>query len=438
MMRNLFLSVAAVATLQVAALSGSWRGELDLKVARLPLVMNFADGGCTLDSPAQGAKGIPAEVVFSSADSVAVDVPAIGAAFRGHVAEREIRGTFSQGGMQLPLVLVPETPVDERRPQTPRAPFPYQTKDTVFRSADGTELAATLAVPENPVAAVVMITGSGPQNRDEELFEHKPFAVIADRLAREGVASLRYDDRGVGASKGDFAASDIDTFRADASAALACARKAFPALPVGIIGHSEGGTIALMLAADGEPDFVVSLAGMAVTGKETILDQNRRSLEGAGFTAAQVADALKVLDFAFTAIVDGEERPDVDAYMAANSISLPQPLVASLHQGLADAHTAYFRKLLALNPAEFMGRISCPVLALNGTLDTQVDATRNLTAIAQSVPGSQTRVYPGLNHLLQPAKTGHFSEYGEIRQTIAESVLADIAAFCKKHGALSD
>ncbi|MCX4331664.1 MAG: alpha/beta fold hydrolase [Muribaculaceae bacterium] len=433
-MKKMLSAVAAVAlaALHGGAVTGSWRGNLDLNVAKLPLVFNFGDqGGCTLDSPAQGAKGIPVEVVFSSADSIALDLPAIGATFRGRVTPDSIRGFFSQGGMLLPLLLEPETPVDERRPQTPRGPFPYETVDTVFCSADGTELAATLTLPSRPVAVAVMVTGSGPQNRDEELFEHKPFAVIADRLARAGVATLRYDDRGTGASKGDFAAADIDTFRADASAALACARTAFPQLPAGVIGHSEGGTIALMLAADGECDFVVSMAGMAVSGKETVMAQNRRSLRAGGFTDTQVADAVKILDFVFTGIMETGSAPDVDSFMAANGIELPRRLVDALKQGLESAPLTYFRKMLSLEPAGFIGRIACPVLALNGTLDTQVDAVDNLALIARKIPSAKTRVYPGLNHLFQPATTGSVDEYGDIRVTISEDVLADIAAFCK-------
>lgn len=423
---------AAFAVLQCGAVTGSWRGNLDLNVAKLPLVFIFGDdGGCTLDSPAQGAKGIPVEVVFSSADSIALDIPAIGAAFRGRVMPAGISGLFSQGGMRLPLLLEPETPVDERRPQTPRGPFPYQTADTVFCSADGTELAATLTLPFNPVAVAVMVTGSGPQNRDEELFEHKPFAVIADRLARAGVATLRYDDRGTAASKGDFAAADIDMFKADASAALACARMVFPQLPAGVIGHSEGGTIALMLAADGECDFVVSMAGMVVGGKQTIMAQNRRSLRSVGFTDAQVADALRILDFVFTGIVENGSAPDVDSFVAANGIELPRHLIDALKQGLESTQTTYFRKLLSLEPGGFIGSITCPVLALNGTLDTQVDAVDNLALIARKIPSAKTRVYPGLNHLFQPATTGSVSEYGDIRVTISEDVLSDIAAFCK-------
>lgn len=433
------LALAALCLpLGALALDGSWRGELNLNVAKLPLVFNFSDGGaCTLDSPAQGAKGIPAEVVFSSADSLAVDIPAIGATFRGRVAADEIRGVFLQGAGSFPLVLMPEAPIAERRPQTPKPPFPYQAVDTVFRSADGTKLAGTLVVPDGAakgVPAVVMITGSGPQNRDEELFEHRPFAVIADALARRGIASFRYDDRGTAASEGNFMTADIDTLTADASAALRFLRTFGVVGKAGLLGHSEGGTIALRLAAAGEPDFVVSMAGMAVKGKDAILDQNRRSLEKSGITGVRQDDVMKLLDYIFDGIIAGR-RPsasDCDAYVATHNLDVPPYLMQSLLGNLRSAPGEPFRKLLALDFSETLTRIKCPVLALNGTLDTQVAAAANLGVIKTAVASAKVREYPGLNHLFQHARTGDIAEYDEITETIAPEVLEEITAFIEQ------
>lgn len=418
-----------------AVLTGSWRGELDVNGARLPLVFNFSGEECTLDSPAQGAKGIPARVSYMSADSVALSIPAIGAAFSGRVAHEEISGMFAQGAYALPLQLHPEAPVDERRPQTPRPPFPYTATDTTFCSADGTLLAGTLTLPRGGAhVAVVMVTGSGPQNRDEELFDHKPFAVIADYLARNGIASLRYDDRGVGASAGNFAASGINEFRADASAALAFMRSLGVARSVGVLGHSEGGSIAMLMAADGEPDFIISLAGMAVSGKETVMAQNRHSLVSAGLPEAQVNALLALLDHGFDRIVDGSgfTPADARAYAEANGLDVPPALMQTLEQQLAAVGSENFRQILALHPAEKLAAVECPVLALNGTLDTQVDATANLAAIAAGAPIAKTIAFPGLNHLFQHAESGEVSEYERITETISPDVLRAIVNFLQK------
>lgn len=428
-------SVACVAV-SAMAIDGSWRGELSLGPAKLPLVFHFTtvDGvtTATVDSPNQGVKGLASEVVYCSIDSVAVDIPSIGAALRGHIDDDSISATFSQRGFILPITLTPELSLVERRPQTPVPPFPYTMVDTTFTAPDGVVLAATLTLPESASAdtpVVVMVTGSGPQNRDEELFEHRPFAVIADRLARAGIASLRYDDRGTAKSGGDFASSTTMTFKDDAASALDFARSFAPAAKVGILGHSEGGTIALLLAAEGKSDFVVSLAGMTAGGKETLIEQNRRALDKAGITGTQVADALRLLDAAFNHIVSGAEgRFDADAYVAANNLEVPAPVVASVRAN-AQTDSPYLRGMLSLRPADVLASVHCPVLAVNGSLDTQVSARPNLALVRELVSNARVKEYPGLNHLLQHAVTGDVAEYGTITETIAPEVLDDICDF---------
>lgn len=206
-------------------LKGAWRGELDLGRTKLPLVLRFSESEagetrCTLDSPSQGARGIEMAVELCTADSVALSCEALRARFTGRVMGCLIRGRFEQQGAKLPLNLVPEIVIGERRPQTPKPPYPFSVVDTVFTAADGAVMSATLCMPAEAegtaVPAVVMVTGSGPQNRDEELMDHRPFAVIADYLARRGIASLRYDDRGTGRSTGDFASATTYTFKDDA------------------------------------------------------------------------------------------------------------------------------------------------------------------------------------------------------------------------------
>ncbi|MDE6324419.1 MAG: CocE/NonD family hydrolase [Paramuribaculum sp.] len=431
-----FLSVFLPA--RGGALTGAWRGSLELGPAKLPLVFNFTDGEgggilCSLDSPQQGAYGIAAKVVFSDGDSLAVEVPGIRASYSGRIGRSEITGVFSQSGRSFPLSLSRELPIEERRPQTPRAPFPYSVTDSFFVSADGVRLAGTVVVPagglRKDVPMVVMVTGSGPQNRDEELFEHRPFAVIADYLGRRGIASFRYDDRGTGASGGVFATSDIDDFAMDAEAALEFARSLNPEGRTGFLGHSEGGTIALMLGAKGVPDFVVSLAGMAVKGRDLLLEQNRHSLSRReGLTDTQKEEILLLVDHVFASIEDGCGLTDgeIDDYIAGHCRSVSPAVVAQVKNSI---RSDYFRKFVALNPPLWLKDIRKPVFALNGSLDTQVRAKANLMKIKESVVGSRVKEYEGLNHLFQHAQSGEMTEYGDIAETISEEVLKDVAEF---------
>ncbi|MDE5800444.1 MAG: CocE/NonD family hydrolase [Paramuribaculum sp.] len=445
LIKTIFLAWLLIASAPMAnALTGSWRGELVLGPNKLPLVFNFSEDGrgvtqCTFDSPNQGAKGIPTMVLYCSADSVWVACSQIGASYGGRIADGTITGTFSQGGYSFPLVLKPETPIDERRPQTPRPPYPYTTIDTAFTAPDGAVMSATLTLPADVtkgtrVPAVVMVTGSGPQNRDEELFEHKPFAVIADYLARNGIASLRYDDRGTAKSGGDFASSTIYTFKDDAAAAIGLLRSLPEVGSVGVIGHSEGGTIAFMLGAEGAPDFIVSLGGMAVSGKETILSQNAHSLARAGITGAEQANCLRLLGLVFDEMADqyrrGVSQPvDVDSIATAEGIVVNPALMASLRASQG-SRSDWYDAFLGLDARRYLEQTKCPVLAVNGGKDTQVSPA-NLDVVKALVPEAQTLLLPELNHLLQHATTGEMDEYGEIRETISPEALAAMAAFIK-------
>lgn len=433
----------------VCALEGRWRGNLSVQQTRLPLVFAFsrsandAAPSCTLDSPLQGVTGMAATVTHCSPDSIAIEIPSIRASFRGKITPAEISGTFSQSGLSLPLTLTPEPSLSERRPQTPRPPFPYSVTDTVFPAADGVLLAGTLVMPLSPAKgnpAVVMISGSGPQNRDEELFDHRPFAVIADFLARNGIASFRYDDRGTAQSGGDFSATDLEQLRSDAAAALTFARSLLPPRSaVGLLGHSEGATLALMLAAEGKAAFVVSLAAATVKGKDLLLEQNARALRKLPLTPGQTADALRLISLTFDDIIAGKDYADIplDRYISNSNLDITPTLLASLRQNLAaTSGTTYFRQLLSLDPSAWIGKIKCEVLALNGTLDSQVNCQENLQTLRANLPGVTAIAYPGLNHLFQHAQTGEITEYADISETISPRVLSDITAFilslCKK------
>lgn len=424
------------------ALKGTWRGKLVVGQAELSLVFNFSENAegkteCTLDSPLQGAKGIPTIVTLCTADSVAIECRTIGASFSGSIADGKISGKFAQRGMSFLLILEQEEPLEERRPQTPKPPFPYTIIDTVFTAPDGARLSATLTLPaewkNKKVPAVVMVTGSGQQNRDEELFEHKPFAVIADYLARRGVAALRYDDRGTGKSTGDFLKGTTYVFKDDAKSGIEFLRKFKGIKSVGVLGHSEGGTIAFLLGGEKLPDFIISLAGMAVSGKEILMQQNIRSLEQAGITGKDKENSVALISLLFDIMAEQGRKGIVtqintDSVAKANSIDIPVAIMASL-RALQKVRTPWFDTILTVNPRESLSKIACAVLAINGDKDTQVDAESNLAVIKELVPKAVVKKMPSLNHLMQHATTGEVSEYGEIRETISPEVLKMILDF---------
>lgn len=462
----LFLFAALCGATPAAALSGTWGGALEIGATRLPLLFHFseaADGttSATMDSPKQNATGIPLNVLLCSADSLSVECNAIRASYTASVMEGKIVGTFSQNGFKLPLTLEPvaneskpednvsssaemasPTNVSEEnqlssRPQTPVPPFPYVATDTVFQAADGTLLAGTITLPTETSAEgmpmVVMVTGSGPQNRDEEIFGHRPFAVLADYLARHGIASFRYDDRGVGKSQGDFPKADIPLLQSDAESALRFARTLPGVGRCGLLGHSEGGTLAFMTAATAAPDFIISLAGMAVPGKQLLLAQNAHALSMAGFSADECAPALRLIEILFDRICNQQSANssaplDINAICRENALDVPPIILQSLRQNMLHRNS-YFDSLVSLNPAEYLRKVKCPLLAINGTLDTQVDASANLAVIARELPSAKICHMEGLNHLMQPATTGEVDEYASISQTISPAVLRLIADF---------
>ncbi len=416
----LFILTAAGANAQ----EGTWKGELDIQGIKLPLVFHFAADGCTLDSPSQGVKGIKAEKTALADSKIRVTVSAIGAAFEGTNHTDSICGTFRQNGISLPLTLMPGT-IEAERPQTPMPPFPYQEEQVSFTSGEFT-LHGTLTLPEDytkDTPVVLMVTGSGQQNRDEELFGHKPFAVIADALARQGIASLRYDDRGYGDKSVKFLTYTTDDFKQDAEAGLRLLRTRFG--KVGVLGHSEGGTIALMLAAEHKTDFAVSLAGMAVSGSETLLMQNRLMLSSMGLPADMVNDYCNTLERAFASLKEGKELDRIKLGTVAATL---QPV---FDKAMEQLHTPYIQHFLTLDISTQLPLIECPVLAVNGKKDTQVDCDANLTALAKGLTNSKhtIRAMEDLNHLLQHCTTGNVVEYQQIKETISPEVLETIAAW---------
>ena len=306
------------------------------------------------------------------------------------------------------------------RPQTPVGPFPYTEEEVTFTNGEA-QLAGTLVLPEGftrKTPVLIMVTGSGQEDRNEEIFEHKPFAVIADALARAGVATLRYDDRGVGGSTGDVLEATTIDFKDDALAGIKLLRERFD--KVGVIGHSEGGTIALMLAAEGQADFIISLAGMAVSGIETIVRQSRVALESAGYPEETLDIFCKAVQEACEVRVHGGRMPFPD------ELNLPDELKQSYQQVITQIQIPWMRKFLTLDMRPLLGGIQCPVLALNGTKDIQVEYESNLGALRSGLPANpknRIEAIEGVNHLFQHCTTGAIAEYRNIEETIAPEVL---------------
>lgn len=292
------------------------------------------------------------------------------------------------------IAMMAITAAAQNRPQTPQPPFPYQTEEVTFTNteADAT-FAGTLTVPANAKCVLLMVTGSGLQNRDEEIFGHKPFAVIADCLAHNGIATLRYDDRGFGESKGGNPAyATTQDFADDAAAGIAWLRQSGRFQQVGILGHSEGGTIAFMLGGKGLVDFIVSLAGTTVSGDSILLEQNR----------ALYGELVKDLT-----IDDIRNNPQIK--------QIP-----------------WYQFFVTYNPQDDIASITCPVMAVNGEKDIQVPAAMNLNALRRTLPANKHHLiksYPDLNHLFQHCETGMPDEYEAIEETFSEDVLNDIATW---------
>ena len=401
------------------AQTGTWSGKLDVLGTRLSLVFNLDGDQPTMDSPDQGVKGLAAQVERGMEGMIIIKVPSLAISYEGQWQENKIVGTFNQMNVSLPLIL---TPGEDKpnRPQTPVGPFPYTTEEVSFTNGDYI-LSGTLTLPDGysrKTPVLLMVTGSGQQNRDEELFDHKPFAVIADALARAGIATLRYDDRGFGDSSAKPMQWTTEDFKSDALVGLELLRERFD--KVGVLGHSEGGTISMMIAAENKADFIVSLAGMAISGAETLLWQNRITLKGLGFTDEQVGPYCKMLEKAFDVRINGGKMPNPDDY------DVPGSLMQNYWAVVAQIQMPYMIHFLSLDARPILGNVTCPVLALNGSKDNQVDYESNLSAIRNGLPANSKKhieTIEGVNHLFQHCETGQVTEYRTIEETFAPEVL---------------
>jgi fermentation-respiration switch protein FrsA (DUF1100 family) len=432
-------------------LTGSWQGTLTVPGASLRVVFNFkpkAEGGytATLDSPDQGAFGIPADSVIVQDTLVRVPIRSIGGELNGVrlAGADSISGTWSQGGMQLPLVLKYSSKEVEKpkRPQEPKKPYPYKEQEVTFTNPEaGITLAGTLTLPKSggPFPAAVLITGSGPEDRDETVFGHRPFLVLADYLTRQGIAVLRYDDRGVGKSTGNFGTATSTDFASDAKAAVAYlkTRKEVRADKIGLIGHSEGGVIAPMVAAESKDiAFIVMMAGTGVTGDQVILEQAALIAKAMGTGEEEVQEARAINRKAFGIIESGEDSASVVSdlrtlLLSAAAASAPkdtQTTEARINAQIKQITSPWFRYFLAYDPRPALRKVRCPVLAIDGEKDLQVSPKQNLPQIEAALREGGNKVFtvrelPGLNHLFQTATKGTPDEYAKIEETISPTAL---------------
>jgi hypothetical protein len=446
-----FVSGPPAARPTIEGLDGAWDGTLATGVGiKLRLAVRFETGpyGTTgrLDSLDQAAYGIPLADIAHQGARVAFTVPSVGGAFEGTLgADGTLSGTWTQGGAGLPLTFsrraagAPEARLS--RPQTPHPPYPYQALDVAFDNAAGHDrLAGTLTLPpgKGPFPAIVLIAGSGAHDRDETLFGHKPFRVLADHLTREGMAVLRYDKRGVGASTGDYASATTADFAADADAAVRflAARSDIDAHRIGLIGHSEGGLIAPIVAnRNRKVAFVVLMAGSAVDGADLLEAQQKRIDEVMGLGGEELAQAsaeeARMIHIVRNAANPAEAAAQLKAEADAEAERTGTP------KGLAEARAAqlegpWFRAFLAYDPAPALERLRIPVLALIGSKDVQVPPDQNLPALRAALahdPRATVQELPDLNHLFQPATTGAPSEYAQIETTLAPAALDTITAW---------
>ncbi len=444
---------AAACTLMSNALfaqsvTGKWNGKLDIQgIMKLRIVLNVKEAGgtytATLLSPDQSSAEIPATKTTFDQGVLTVECASIGMKYSGKLEKDSLKGTFTQGSLNVPLNLGQgeETLV---RKQNPVAPYPYNSEDVVFaQKHDGINLAGTFTYPKTGTnfPVVVLLSGSGPQDRDEALLGHSPFLVLADYLTRNGIAVLRFDDRGTGKSQGVYHKAGVTDFANDADAAIQYlkTRKEVNPKKIGLIGHSLGSSIAFIEASGrnkGNVSYIVSMAGMGVKGDAALKKQREVLSKKLGLpdAAAQQNEAM------IAQINELIAKEGMNA-VQQNPDKYIDQLIPTLFKGNDQMREAFRKTLeqcaspeivsiLAYDPAGDLAQLACPLFAINGTNDMQVDADQNLTGIATATANkATTKKYPQLNHMFQPSKTGLPTEYGEIETTISPQVLQDITVW---------
>ncbi|MGL2965418.1 alpha/beta hydrolase family protein [Flavobacterium sp. XGLA_31] len=458
-MKTSFLSLCLLLCLSPVfgqKIAGSWVGELDVPGAKIPLVFNIQANGTelktTLDSPMQGVKDLATDKTTLTNNELTIDAKSIGIQYKGTFENEKINGTFFQGGASLPLVLSrkKEGEFEMKRPQEPKAPFDYNSEDITFvNPKDANTLAGTLTTPKNkknfPVA--ILITGSGAENRNSEIFGHKPFWVIADDFAKKGIGVLRLDDRGVGGSSKGVKEDTSENFAGDINAAVEyLAAKGYT--KIGLIGHSEGGMIAPMVAVQNKKvSFVISMAGPGIPVEDLLLLQSTAiaKAEGATDDDLKISNGMNKKLYGFVKNYSGNDlKTDIKTVIAEEFKKFPKNQLPPedkmpdlINQQAMELTNPWFVYFIKYNPDAYWSKLKIPVLAINGTKDLQVLATENLAGIKKSLEKAGNKKFAvqsfdGLNHLFQTANTGSVSEYATIEETISPKVLDAMSSWILK------
>jgi fermentation-respiration switch protein FrsA (DUF1100 family) len=451
----LLISLLASISLSAQDITGQWNGALKVQGTQLRLVFNVTkiDNGVssTMDSPDQGAKGIPTTTTSFENSILKITIASAKIEYEGTLGkDNVIVGTFKQGGQSFPMNLSKEKIEKEKliRPQETIKPYPYYSEDITFENKKaGISLAGTLTLPnkDGVFPVVILISGSGPQNRDEELLGHKPFLVLSDYLTKNGIAVLRYDDRGTALSKGDFKTATSADFATDVESAITYlkTRKEINKKKIGLIGHSEGGLIAPMVASKSKDvAFIVLLAGTGIQGDRILLLQQKLIGKASGVSDEDLQKSelenRKVFDIVNKSTNLEKLNIDLTDFIKQTLKDNPN---AEKPEGMNDDDfvklqvkqiaTPWMQYFIKYNPAPALEKVKCPVLAINGEKDLQVPPKENLEAIKKALTkGGNKKVtikeFPNLNHLFQECKTGSPDEYATIEQTFSPTSLTEI------------
>jgi uncharacterized protein len=437
------------------SVAGEWYGKLNIMGSSLALSFDFKEAGekwtGTMSVPQQNAKGIPLTSVTNEENGLQFLFDAAGITFTGKWNDnQEIEGTFTQNGQNFPLVLTRENKeiLKPKRPQEPKAPFPYEIEEVSFENTkDKIKLAGTYTYPntKKPFPVVVLISGSGPQNRNSEILDHQSFWVIADYLTRNGIAVLRFDERGIGKSEGNFANATSYDFATDVEAAIAYlkTKKGVDNKKIGLIGHSEGGMIAPIVASkDKSISFIVLLAGPGIPCSELLVEQNYLVGKTNGMTEKQLVEAQKVNQSLYAILKTTKSNEEIKPklktileqslstdteFQKLNEEQKNQFIKPQLDQMVSP----WFRTFIQYEPSVYLEKVKCPMLVLNGDKDIQVAAQSNTDAIKRATTKGKNKkveikIYPQLNHLFQTCTACTIDEYGSLEETFSPLVMTDM------------
>lgn len=465
-MKRLFLPLSFILLTSASfaqSITGDWYGLLTVPGAKLHVVFHIVKNGsdykATMDSPDQKASGIPLDKVSFADNKLTLDYSAANMTYTGTFLpdSNKINGIFHQGPSSFPLILTHDQPVlkttDTSRPQDPKD-FPYKREEVAFTNPKaGNQLAGTLTLPSNGKATkiVILITGSGAQDRNEEIvqFNHRPFLVWSDWLTRNGIAVLRYDDRGVGKSTGNAAAGTSADFADDAEAGVNYikSRPDLKQLSIGLIGHSEGGMIAPMVASrNKDVNFIVLLAGPGIPCAELMVRQSEDQMRLSGAADSTVNRSVNTNKQVYAAIQQYKElsapqlKLKIDSTLYKEFSAYPKAALGNrsveqlVAQSSANTTSPWFRYFINYKPADYLVKVKCAVLALNGTLDKQVSAEPNLAGIRSALEKGKNKHFeivpvPGLNHLFQKAVTGSVAEYEQLTETVNPAALNKVSSW---------